>query len=177
MANFLVFDAASLASTKTLMSTTGLGAATDDAVSLSTKLACEKVEKLCGPVLLATRTERVQPGAVGILRAHDATLVAITTKSGTVLDVADFDIDDQLLTRVDETAWTERLTVEYSAGWVRAEIPAWATGAALLIALQHRRGQMTTSPGSPVPTGSGFLIPNQAKELMEDHLLAPDGFA
>ena len=66
------------------------------------------------------------------------------------------------------------LTVVYVAG--AATAPSWAVGAACLIGNQYFKSRLRPSLADP-STMAGFLVPNQAKELMAPYLLASAGFA
>ena len=54
--------------------------------------------------------------------------------------------------------------------------PAWAVSAACLIGNQWFKSRLRPTQSDPT-TMTGFLVPNQAMEIMAGHLLAPDGFA
>ena len=67
--------------------------------------------------------------------------------------------------------------VEAACGSIADPAPAWAVGAALIIAEHYFRTRLgatrvDTSPGS----GSGYLIPKAAVEILEPHTV-PLGFA
>lgn len=137
---------------------------------IAAEIGCDKVEEICGPILATARTETVAAGRSAILSARVASITSIVGG-----DVADWQAAGQLLTRADGAAWSSSLTVTYQTG--SAQAPGWAKAAALAIARQYWRGKLTAAPGSESPTGTGFLIPNQARELMADHALLPAGFA
>lgn len=176
MANFLVFDddPATLDWAKQQLSSVAAG--TEDEIRRATRIGCEVVEDACGPILATARTERIPAGAAGVLSVRASAVTAVAA-SGTPLVAADFVVDGQLLTRANGARWADVLTVSYTAGWVRDQIPEWAKAAALLIALQYRRSQLKAGPGRAVPEGSGFLVPHQAEELMAPHVLPNMGFA
>lgn len=137
---------------------------------IAAEIGCDKVEEICGPILATSRTETVAAGRSAILSARVASLTSVSAG-----DVAEYSTVGQLLTRTDGAAWSSPLTITYLTG--SATVPAWAKAAALAIARQYWRGKITAAPGSESPTGTGFLVPNQARELMADHELIPDGFA
>ena len=149
--------------------------AEDAALQLSVEVGVGKVEELCGPVVETTVYERVTgSGPELVLSFRAESLTAIATTSGTALTLAEYRVDgSQLLRRDDDGRITGPLNVQYVAGWATA--PWWAKAAALNIAAQHWKSRLTMPGQQPVP--AGFLVSNQAAELMKDHLLAPLGFA
>lgn len=165
----------------TLQSYCGNQSAADaPALQAALDAACNKVEDLCGPITpVASITELVRGGGDKLpLRKRAVSLTSITTwPGGTALNVADFYIDDELVLARKDRGWIDYgydLTVVYTAGWSTA--PAWAEESALMIAKQAFKPRVRpNAAGVEVPTG--YLIPNQAMELMANHLLPPDGFA
>ena len=149
--------------------------AEDASLQLSLEVGVGKVEELCGPVVETTVYERVTgSGPELVLSFRAESLTAVATTSGTALTLTDYRVDgSQLLRREDDGRITGPLNVAYVAGWATA--PAWARAAALNIAAQHWKSRLTMPGQQPVP--AGFLVSNQAAELMKDHLLAPLGFA
>ena len=149
--------------------------AEDASLLLSLEVGVGKVEELCGPVVETSVVERVSgSGTALVLSFRAASLVEVASTSGTVLTLADFYADGQLLKRDDDGRITGPLNVTYLSG--EATAPAWAKSAALDIAAQDWRSRLAM-PGQQQPVPSGFLVPNKAAEKMKDHLLAPLGFA
>lgn len=147
-------------------------AADEPWLSDAAAVGCAKVVELCGPVL----TEQVTDKRVkGTLRFRAASLVSVQMYiGGAVQDVADYDVDGQLLFRRDGCRIYEPLTVTYKTGSATAPIPL--KSAALQIAQQHLRAMRrfaATGESTPV----GFLVPNSATELMRNYLLLLTGFA
>jgi len=149
--------------------------AEDAALQLSVEVGVGKVEELCGPIVETSVVERVSgSGTALVLSFRAASLVEVASTSGTVLTLADFYADGQLLKRDDDGRISGPLNVTYLSG--EATAPAWAKSAALDIAAQDWRSRLAM-PGQQQPVPSGFLVPNKAAEKMKDHLLAPLGFA
>lgn len=148
-------------------------------IALAVDVGCGKVEELCGPIANTTVTETVTIRGDQLVTKYRATaLTAIATESGTTLTTADWVIDGQLMRNKAGTCYTGRLTLTYAAGYfdpLTGDAPAWATSAALIIAAQFVRSRLARNPADPVPVG--FLVPNQAMEMMSGHLLTPEGFA
>jgi len=148
-------------------------------IALAVDVACGKVEELCGPIANTTVTETVTIRGDQLVTKYRATaLTAIATESGTTLTTADWVIDGQLMRNKAGTCYTGRLTLTYAAGYfdpLTGDAPAWATSATLIIAAQFVRSRLARNPADPVPVG--FLVPNQAMEMMSGHLLTPEGFA
>ena len=125
--------------------------------------ACSIVEDWCGAIAPTTETETV--GTDGLLRARPVAL--LTVSSGVV---GDYTIDARLWRLSPVTA---PLTVTYTAGYESP--PSWAVDAALII-FDHlwrtRRGSgagARRSAETVAVPGSGYLVPNQAAQLMEPH--------
>ena len=149
--------------------------AEDAALQLSLEVGIAEVEKACGPIVETSVVERVSgSGTALVLSFRAASLVEVASTSGTVLTLADFYADGQLLKRDDDGRISGPLNVTYLSG--EATAPAWAKSAALDIAAQDWRSRLAM-PGQQQPVPSGFLVPNKAAEKMKDHLLAPLGFA
>ena len=146
------------------------------AIQAATNLGCDKVVEKCGPIIAETIVERVRGGGYNLpLKFYPASLGSIATRPGGVaLDLADYRFKGQLLAREDDGWIAGNLTVTYTAGW--AEAPSWAVSAACLIAKQWFISRLRPNLNDP-STLTGFLVPNQAMEILEGHLLAPDGFA
>lgn len=171
MGNFLAYDGASLARIKGLMSIAGSGI-TDDAVQVSTDVACALVEEKCGPVgPVVSQVDYIPSNSEGCLDARPTALTSIIGRSGAVYNIADFRVTGQWLVRKDGASWWEELTVTSSCGWAFGSAPVWAFTAALGIAVQHRRGLLIAGPGRSVPEGSGSLITAQVRTILQDHLL------
>jgi len=150
--------------------------AEDASLQLSLEVGVGKVEELCGPVVATDITERIDVGTyAAVLKFRAESLTSAATLAGSVLTLADYRVDgSQLLARADGGRMPSGpLDVAYVAGWATA--PWWARAAALNIAAQHWKSRLTMPGQQPVP--AGFLVSNQAAELMKDHLLAPLGFA
>lgn len=125
--------------------------------------ACGIVEDWCGLIGQTSVTETV--GTDGLLRARPIELTAVS--SGVV---GDYQLDDRVW-RISPVS--APVTVTYTAGY--ATPPSWAVDAALII-FEHlwrtRRGAGANARRGPadvqVPS-AGYLVPNQAAQLMEPH--------
>lgn len=164
----------------TLRSYCGNQKAEDEAaLQAAIDAACTKVEDLCGPITPVTSiTELVRGDSDKLpLRNRAQSLTSIAHwPSGTALDVDDFYISDELVLARKDHGWiVGDLTVVYSSGWATA--PFWATESALMIAKQAVAPRMRPNAATGTPVATSYLVPNQATELMANHLLPPDGFA
>lgn len=146
--------------------------------------ACGKVVDLCGPVITETVTDervRVSGAREACLKWRASALSALSVfSSGLALTPSDWWVEGQVLSRRDGSKIPSDLLVTYTSGRVAAAADVavnavWARDAALIVAAQYVRARLARNPADPVPVG--FLVPNQAQELMASHLLAPLGFA
>lgn len=148
------------------------------AMQFAIDTGCAKVDELCGPTLTATVTDKLLTGRgpARYLSARPAALVSVASyPSGDAADVALFDFDGQRLFRRDGLDIVGALTVSYTTG--AATAPTWAASAAMLIAHQWFKSRLQPNLSTPGTAPVGFLVPNQADELMAEHYLAPGGFA
>jgi len=155
----------------------GNASTNDDAVlQVAINLACGKVDKLCGPTITTACSEHVKGNGFSLALAYRAASITslATWPWGEPLDPTIFVAEGQLISRKDGLFIVADLTVGYNAG--AATAPDWAIGAACLIGNQYFKSRLRPSLADP-STMAGFLVPNQAKELMEDYLLASAGFA
>lgn len=145
------------------------------ALQAAINLGCEKVDELCGPTLTTSVTEVVRGGGYELpLRARAESITSVAKwPSGTALTAADFYADGQQIARKDGDWIDSDLTVVYTAG--AATAPPWAVSAACLIGQQWFKSRLKPMASDATPVG--FLVPKQAQEFMEKHLLAPDGLA
>ena len=159
----------------------------NDAAAMQTALdmACDRVDWLCGPTMTTTVTEVVKrhnPDPYTIIPSYALTLqnraTAITSikswPDGGTLDLSSYYVNGQLLKRIDGYIIDVDLTVTYTTG--AATAPAWAVAAACLIAAQWFKSRLQPNRNDPT-VQVGFLVPNQADELMEPYTLAPVTFA
>ena len=154
----------------------------DVALQLAVDVAIGKVEELCGPVAFTPITgEVVEVGGSDrfTLTYPPSTLTSITPDGGSVLTLADWAIDGQVVRRRSGVPIWATLIVAYTAGYYDATAPgatapAWARSAGVMIAQQHMRTARRFGQTSDGPVG--FLVPSAAMEAMDDHLLAADGF-
>ena len=146
------------------------------AIQAAINLGCDKVVEECGPIIAEIIVERVAGGGYELpLKYRPASLGSIVTRPGGVeLNLSDYRFEGQVLAREDDGWISENLTVTYTAGWVAA--PSWAVSAACLIAKQWFTSRLRPNLNDPT-TLAGFLVPNQATEIMASHVLAPGGFA
>lgn len=152
-----------------------------DRFELAASVARSKVRSLCGPVSpIETIVEKVRvrvPSDEVPLKYRPASLTSVvSTRSGTALTVGDFDPDEQVLTRKDGGLICENLTVTYTAGYAAEAIPDELVSMATLIGQQYLRvsKRFTLSQDDPV-AATGFLVPDAAKDIGRDYLLAPEG--
>lgn len=142
------------------------------AIQAAIDLGCEKVDELCGPTMTTSITEHVRSGWLSA-RAVELTAVA-DWRTDAALTLDDYYAEGQVLARKDGARIASDLTVTYTAG--SATAPAWAVSAACLIAKQWFTSRLRPNLNDPT-TLAGFLVPNQATEIMASHVLAPGGFA
>lgn len=151
---------------------------------LAASVARSKVRSLCGPVSPPeTIVERVRvrvPSEELPLKYRPTSLTSVVDyRSGSALTVGDFDFEDQLLTRKDGGLICDSLTVTYVAGYVgdtNDPIPDDLISMATLIGQQYLRvaKRFRVDTDDPV-AGVGFLVPDAAKAVARDYLLAPEG--
>lgn len=169
----------------TLRDAAGAKQAFDQAkFELAASVARSKVRSLCGPVSPPeTITERVRvrvPSDRVPLKYRPTSLTSVVDyRSGATLTLTDFDFEDQLLTRKDGGPICSSLTVAYVAGYVGDTddpIPDDLVSMATLIGQQYLRvsKRFSLSQDDPV-TGIGFLVPDAARDIGRDYLLAPEG--
>ena len=150
-------------------------------LDLAARVASKETRRLCGPVSpVETVSERVRvrvPCDGVPLKYRPTSLTSIVDyRSGTALTVTEYDTDGQVLFRKDGGLICDSLTVTYAAGYAADAIPDELVAMASLIGQQYLRvsKRFSLSQDDPV-TGIGFLVPDAAKDVARDYLLAPEG--
>ncbi len=86
--------------------------------------------------------------------------------------------DNDVLADVTLAAAVALDQVEQMCGTIEPPAPAWAKGAALIIAEHYYRTRLGATRTDSTPgSGAGYLVPKAAEEILEPHLSAPLGFA
>ena len=151
-------------------------------IDLAARVASKETRRLTGPVSpVENITERLRarvPSTELPLKYRPASLTSVADyPSGTALTVTDFDFDGQLMYRKDGGR-IGSVTVIYTAGYASDVIPDELVSMATLIGQQYLRVSKRFSLNQDDPvTGIGFLVPDAAKDVARDFLLAPEGFA
>jgi hypothetical protein len=161
---------------KSFVNYTKSGTGDDATLTMMAAVGVDEVEKLCGPILTTTISEKIRlAGPVLPLSYRASSLLSLTFYPwGTSQNVSENEVDGQTLRRLDRFWIPGPLSVSYLSG--EDQVPAWATLAASIIGRNAWRNMLRASgadqSGSTVP-----LVTPDAEKLMEYHTLAPEGIA
>jgi len=148
---------------------------------LAASVARREVRRLCGPVFpVETITERrIRGGSYELpLKFRPTALTSVARYfNGLAYTVGDYDFDEQVLVRKDGGWIGDDLAVVYDTGYDTVEeIPSELISMATLIGQQYLRVSKRFSlEGEDAMTGTGYLVPDAARDVGRDYLLAPGG--
>jgi hypothetical protein len=158
--------------------------ATDEELSPFIDAACQVVEDLCGPIETRTVTAEVVLADSTNLIFDQTPVLSVTSlalvRGGVSYSPVLFTLNAEtgIAYLADGSSLPGQFVATYQAGY--ATVPVWAKVAATIIAahLATSRRASATRTGVPNDTTpvSGYLIPNQAMEMLRSHLNLP-GFA